>query len=92
MVKKPTKKKLKDLDKYLIISISILLVYTIVVLIIFAVTGAEPGVLTGCVFAAFAGEIWACAWIKKLKLQKEKELMNKSDEFEPPSSDTDAFG
>lgn len=79
------KKKLHDLDKYLIISIIVLLAYTVAVLIIFAVSGNEPGVLTGCVFAAFAGEIWACAWIKKLKLQKEKELTNKKEDPYDPS-------
>lgn len=74
------KKKLHGLDKYLISSIVVLLVYTVVVLVIFAFTSEEPSVLTGCIFAAFGGEIWACAWIKKLKLQKEKELSNNSED------------
>lgn len=65
------KKKLNDLDKYLIFAFTSLLLFTIAVLIIFTFTGTEPAVLIGCFFAAFGGEILLCALIKKLKLHKE---------------------
>ena len=74
------KKIQHDLDKYLIFSFVTLILFTIAILIIFAVTGSEPTVLVGCFFAAFGGEIFACARIKKLKLHKEAEL-KKEDNY-----------
>ena len=65
------KKKLNDLDKYLIFAFSSLILFTVAVLCIFIMTGNEPTVLVGCFFAAFGGEILMCALIKKLKLHKE---------------------
>ena len=67
------KKKLNDLDKYLIFAFTCLVLFTIAVLVIFVITGNEPAVLVGCFFAAFGGEILMCALIKKLKLHKEAE-------------------
>lgn len=69
--KKVSKKKLNDLDKYLIFAFTNLIIYTIVALFLFYKTGSEPAVLTGCFFAAFGGEVLICALIKKLKLHKE---------------------
>lgn len=74
------KKKLNDLDKYLIFAFTSLLLFTIAVLIIFAFTGTEPAVLIGCFFAAFGGEILLCALIKRLKLHKE--IKEKKDDME----------
>ena len=69
------RKKLQhDLDKYLIFSFVTLILFTIAILIIFAVTGSEPTVLVGCFFTAFGGEIFACARIKKFKLHNEIKL------------------
>lgn len=70
-VSKSPKKKLNDLDKYLIFAFSNLIIYTIVALFLFYKTGSEPAVLTGCFFAAFGGEVLMCALIKRLKLHKE---------------------
>ena len=68
---KEKKRKLNDLDKYLIFAFSSLIIYSIACLVIFFITGNEPAVLTGCFFAAFGGEILMCALIKRLKLHKE---------------------
>lgn len=68
------KKKLDNLDKYLIFTFTSLILYTIVSQILFYVYQIEMAVLTGCFFAAFGGEILMCALIKKLKLHKEAEL------------------
>lgn len=69
--KERKKKKLNDLDKYLIFAFASLIIFTIICLVIFFLTGSEPAVLIGCFFAAFGGEILMCALIKKLKLHKE---------------------
>lgn len=79
-LEKKQKKKLNDLDKYLIFAFTSLLLFTIAVLIIFAFTGTEPAVLVGCFFGAFGGEILLCALIKRLKLHKE--IKEKKDDME----------
>ncbi len=73
------KKEFTGLDKYLIFTFVSLILFTIAILIIFVITHEEPAVLVGCFFAAFASEVYHCAKIKKLKLHKETELMNKND-------------
>lgn len=76
------KKKLDNLDKYLIFTFTSLILFTIAILVIFCITGNEPAVLTGCFFGAFGGEILMCALIKRLKLHKEAELKkDDSDTF-----------
>lgn len=65
------KKKLSGLDKYLIFSFTVLLVYTAVSLVLFAHTMTEPATLTAAFYATFGGEVFACAMIKALKLKKE---------------------
>lgn len=74
------KKIQHDLDKYLILSFTSIILFTIAVLIIFTITGSEPTVLVGCFFGAFGGEVLACARIKKYKLHKEAEL-KKEDNY-----------
>ena len=74
------RKKLNDLDKYLIFAFTALVLFTIAVLVIFAFTGTEPAVLVGCFFTAFGGEILMCALIKRLKLHKE--IKEKKDDME----------
>ena len=72
----PPKKKLTGLDKYLIFSFTVLILFTIAILITFLITHEEPTVLVGCFFTAFGGEVLLCARIKKYKLYKEAELTN----------------
>lgn len=51
-----------------------LLLFTIVNLIIFLITGSEPAVLIGCVFAACLGEGSLCGLIKTSKNKVKKQL------------------
>lgn len=71
---KAPKKKLNDLDKYLIFAFTSLIIYTIVSQILFYMYQIEMAVLTAAFFAAFGGEVLLCALIKKLKLHKEAEI------------------
>lgn len=72
------KKKLKGLDKYVIFSISVLLVYTV-----FALWASFKGVtndtLTTCIFGFFGGEVVTCALIKIFKLRGDDEKSKESD-------------
>ena len=61
-------KKLNGLDKYIIFSISLLLIYTIAEMVISERTGTHDA-LTTCFFACFGGEILSCALIKIFKLR-----------------------
>lgn len=63
------RRKLQTLDKYVIFSISVLIVFTIVELVVATVTGATHDTLTTCFYAAFGGEILSCCLIKLFKLR-----------------------
>jgi hypothetical protein len=58
-----------SLTKYVVFSITILLLYTIAELIISITTGQSNDTLTTCLFATFGGEILSCALIKIFKLK-----------------------
>lgn len=58
---------MKTTDKILIVVFFFLAIYTAVVLYIFSRMGAEPAVLTGCVFTACTGELGICWRIWKQK-------------------------
>ncbi len=60
--------KLNGLDKYVIFSIALLLIYTIAEMVISERTGTHDA-LTTCFFACFGGEILSCALIKIFKLR-----------------------
>ena len=62
-------RKLKGLDYYVIFSITVLLVFTIVEMAMSHYTGTHD-TLTTCVFACFGGEILSCALIKVFKLKE----------------------
>lgn len=71
-------KKLSDLDKYVRLCLSSIIIYTIVAVIIQTFTEQELSTtLTTCFFAFFGGEVFLLAMIKKLKLKEGK----KNDEF-----------
>lgn len=59
----------RSLTKYVIFSITILLLYTIAELVISITTGKSNDTLTTCLFACFGGEILSCALIKIFKLK-----------------------
>ena len=64
-------KKVSALDKYVIFSIAVLLVFCIAEMIISSITGQTHDTLTTCVYAAFGGEVLSCALIKIFKLKGE---------------------
>lgn len=66
----------KSLTLYVVFSISVLIVYTIVEQILSTYTGQTHDTLTTCIFAAFGGEILACALIKIFKLKTKEEMIN----------------
>lgn len=61
---------MKSLSKYIIFSISVLIIYTIASMVIFIKTGMEYSTLTTCFYAAFGGEILTCGLIKIFKLRE----------------------
>lgn len=64
---------IKDLTKYVVFSIVVLLIYSITAIVFQAVTGNElSSTLTTCLFGCFGGEILACALIKIFKLKEER--------------------
>lgn len=65
------RKQLPDLDKYIIFSFAVMLVYTISELVLSTITGISHDTLTTCIFAAFGGELLMCAMIKRLKLRRD---------------------
>lgn len=72
-------KNLNTLDRYVVFSVLVLIIFTITQVKVFITTGNEMPVLTRCFFMAFGGEVFACAWIKKLKLQKEYKQAKESE-------------
>jgi hypothetical protein len=65
-------KKLNGLDKYVIFSITILLLFCVAEMVVSSFTGLTHDTLTSCVYAAFGGEILSCALIKIFKLKGDK--------------------
>ncbi len=64
-------KQVRSLTVYVVFSILVLIIYTIVELILSTKFGSSHDTLTTCVYAAFGGEILACALIKIFKLKEE---------------------
>lgn len=63
-------KKLNGLDKYVIFSISVVLIYTIAEFITVTITGIEKQTLTTCVYSFFAGEVISAMLIRIFKISK----------------------
>lgn len=63
-------KRLNKIDKYVIFSIVVLLVYTVAERYLTYVTGVSADTLTTCCYAAFGGEILSCCLIKIFKLRE----------------------
>ncbi len=72
MNQNPNDDRHHSLTLYVVFSIFVLIVYTIVEQILSTVFGVAHDTLTACVYAAFGGEILACALIKIFKLKEEK--------------------
>lgn len=56
----------------------LLIVFTAIVLNIFAKTGQEPTELVRCVYGTLFGELGLLAWIKKTKVQSGGEVNDES--------------
>lgn len=67
---KRNRRKLSSLDKYVIFSLSMILIYTIAEFISVSFTGVEKSTLTTCYFAVFGGEVLSTALIKIHKLKR----------------------
>ena len=63
-------RKLPDLDKYIIFSFTVMILYTICEFVFSTITGISHDTLTTCLYGAFGGELLMCAMIKRLKLKK----------------------
>jgi heme/copper-type cytochrome/quinol oxidase subunit 4 len=65
------KKRLSDLDKYVIFSFTNVIIFTIVAVVYQFVTGGElSSTLITCFFSLFGGELLMLCMIKRLKLKK----------------------
>ena len=64
-------KKLNGLDKYVIFSIAIVLIYTIAEFITSTITGVEKSTMTIAVYGFWAGEVISAAIIKIFKIRDE---------------------
>ena len=67
------KPKINTLDIYVIFSIFVLLLYTVISQIVAVVYNIQLDTLTTCFFAAFGGEILSACLIKIFKLKKTEE-------------------
>lgn len=79
---KGKRRKLPALDKYVIFSLSCTIIFTVVILVLFAVTGDEPTALVTCFFACYGGELLSLAMIKRLKLKREAQDENNVDNMD----------
>lgn len=66
------KKTQSALDKYVIFSFIMLILFTITEIIVGAITQTEQTTLITCFFATFGGELLLLAMIKRLKLKESK--------------------
>lgn len=64
-------KSLPGLDKYIIFSFTVMIIYTIFEFVFSTITGISHDTLTTCLYGAFGGELLLCAMIKRFKLKKE---------------------
>lgn len=63
-------KKIPDLDKYIIFSFGVMIVYSIFEFVFSTITGISHDTLTTCLYGAFGGELLLCAVIKRFKLKR----------------------
>ena len=63
----------KDLTKYVVFSITFVILYTIIEFVVSTITGIPHDTLTTCVYGFFAGEVVSCALLKIFKIKKENE-------------------
>ena len=61
--------RMHSLTLYVVFSILVLIIYTVVEQVLSSTTQVSHDTLTTCIFATFGGEILACAVIKVFKLK-----------------------
>ena len=66
-------KERPSLDKYVIFSITVAIIYSIVEFVVSTITGISHDVLTEKVYTFFTGEVIVCALIKIFKLAPSKD-------------------
>lgn len=62
-----------SLTKFVVFSISVVILYTIVEMVVSSITGISHDTLTTCFYSVFGGEILTCALIKIFKLKFDKD-------------------
>ena len=65
---------MKTLTKFVLVSIFVVLIYSIAEFISSIVFQVSHEVLTGCIYAFFGTEIAACGFIKIFKIKKEESI------------------
>ena len=87
------KPKINTLDFYVIFSIFVLLLYTVISQIVAIVYNVQLDTLTTCFFAAFGGEILSACLIKIFKLKKTEETTtNTTEDTEETKDSKEVFG
>lgn len=71
-----------SLTLYVVFSIMVIIIYTVVEQVLSTITGVQHDTLTTCFYACFGGEILACALIKIFKLKGGDS--NRNEEVEVP--------
>lgn len=61
----------KTLTKFVIISMILVIIYSICEFIFSIITGVSHDILTGCIFAFFGTELAAAGFIKIFKIKEE---------------------
>lgn len=81
MAKISKTKKLAKLTKFLLGSIAIILIYSILEFIYSIRTGMSHDTLTTCIFAFFGTELASCTLVKISNIIKEKGENNDNDSY-----------
>lgn len=85
------RKKDDFIKKVIIGTFSFLFIFTIIMIVVFLITGSTPDVLIGAVFAACVGEYSVCGMIKKTKEKELTERMKEGclEDFDDYEEDTE---
>lgn len=87
------KPKINTLDIYVIFSIFVLLLYTIISQIVAITYNVQLDTLTTCFFAAFGGEILSACLIKIFKLKKTETVEDTTENTSEKNEDSEeVFG
>ena len=76
------KRALKTMDLILVLVFTILVAFTVTMIVLFTRYGQTPDTLITCVFGALAGECGIMGWIKTSKVRHEDRQWMKEDREE----------